>query len=347
MMKILACDIGSTNLKLQVFAVGGDLSRPYPVGNARIIRHEQRWLRADSPLEALADWLCKISDLIIQDYADVVDRIGFSTFREGLVGLSREEEVIFVGTNTQKSAVGELAKCFTVTTLAGWMCWVLTGQHCLTNGQLSAGEMYLDSIALATSHWAPVRMPGERMPTGHLFDVYMGGTDEQLGYLGAGLLDLDGPKLAIATGTYWSVSSLAMGDTGKNGVRRVECAMPTATIDSCILYRWGHLVQDLSNGSNASCDDACVPDEFFGSAALRGFSSNAIVSELRNNMIADLRAAHKVLTPSLQGGAIVVYGGGSQVEYGRDLIKDAYPRFNVVFMRHDATLLGCARVGFF
>ena len=344
-MKLLACDIGSTNLKLQVFTIDRNELLPQPYGDAQIVTHGQDWLQADQPLEALSKWLVDMAELIIQDYGNKIDAIGFSTYREGLIGLSSSDKVVFAGTNLRQTPLGTLEDTSIMTTLAGWMCWKLTGQCRTTAGQLDAGIAYIGRVSHATPQWAPLIGAGENMQSGDTssFNVYLGGTDEQLGYVGTGLFDSDGPQLVIATGTFWSTSHIAVGPS-KPGVRRTEGVSPFLSVDSCVLYKWGPMIKELAEGNTNSSIDEPVPTRFFGHASPLWFSDGKSPSVTRQAALDDLRTACSMLSP-IKDVRAVVYGGGVRSQYARDLINEACEGIELIFMEGDATLRGCAIVG--
>lgn len=343
-MKLLTCDIGSTNLKLQVFTIDSKLSSPQPTGDTRIITHRQRWLETEQSLEALSRWLTEIAELIARTYGNEVDAMGFSTYREGLIGLSPTNQVVFAGTNLQSAPLGSVEDASVMTTFAGWMCWKLSGRCFVTAGQRDAGTAYAKRVSHATPHWAPTIAAGENMRTenAHSFSVYLGGTDEQLGYIGTGLSDSIEPRLVIATGTFWSTSSIAAGPP-KQGVRRTEGQAPFHTVDSCVLYKWGPMIQELSEGRNGTSTDS-VPSRYFGRASSLWFSEAASPSTTRQAAIDDLKAACAMFSPE-EGSQIIVYGGGVRSAYARDLIYEACQGLKPLFMNGDATLLGCAIIG--
>ncbi|HSW91049.1 MAG TPA: hypothetical protein VLG09_00200 [Candidatus Saccharimonadales bacterium] len=343
-MKLLTCDIGSTNLKLQIFTIDSEQSSPRPTGDARIITHQQNWLKTDQPLEALSEWLIEIAELITQTYGNEVDAMGFSTYREGAVGLSSTNQVVFAGTNLQATPLGKVEDASVMTTFAGWMCWKLTGQCYVTAGQRDAGNAYMKRVSQATIRWASLITAGENIQTEntHSFGVYLGGTDEQLGYIGTGLSDSIEPRLVIATGTFWSTSCIATGPS-KQGVRRTEGEAPFRTVDSCVLYKWGPMMQGLAEERNSS-DNELVPDRFFGRAASLWFSESASSIVTRQAAINDLKAACAMFSPE-KDSRVVVYGGGVRSSYARDLIHEACEGLKPHFMDGDATLLGCAVVG--
>lgn len=344
-MKLLACDIGSTNLKLQVFDVDREQLFPRPTGEARIVSHGQDWLRADRPLEALSKWLAETITLITRNCPDDIEMIGFSTYREGLVGLSPINEIVFAGTNLQPRPIGSLQSASIVTTLAGWMCWKLTGQHYMTSGQQAAGTAYIGRVAHTVPHWATLIAEGQSAEAQDPFPfrAYLGGTDEQLGYLGTGLFDSDGPKLVIATGTFWSISSVAVGPS-KYGVRRTQGARPFMSVDSCVLYKWGPMINGLANYHGCGSADELVPARFFGHASSLWFSRGESFAVIRQAAVDDIRTACAIFSP-MKGAQIVVYGGGVRSRYARDIIQEACREFELVFMDSDATLNGCSIVG--
>jgi len=344
-MKLLTCDIGSTNLKLQIFTIDDEKSSPRSKGEARIITHEQKWVKTNHPLDALSHWLNETAELIVQTYGNEVDTIGFSTYREGLIGLSSTNQVVFAGTNLQPSPLGAPEDVSIMTTFAGWMCWRLTGQCGVTSGQKDAGAAYITRFSQARPPWAPLVAAGENMQATDSanFGVYLGGTDEQLGYVGTGLSDSAEPRLVIATGTFWSTSSIASGPA-KHGVRRTHGVSPFQSVDSCVLYKWGPMIQALAEGRSGPSTKETVPDRFFGNASLLWFSKGESPVTTRRAAIDDLKAACAMFSPK-KGAKVVVYGGGVRSRYARDLIHEACSELDLVFMDGDATLLGCAIVG--
>lgn len=343
-MNILACDIGSTNLKLQVFAFDNDES-PQPASELRLIDHRQSWLSAERPLVALSEWLAETQDLLVRDYGNDVDAMGFSTFREGLIGLSPANEIVFAGNNLQPTPLGKLEDSAQVTTLAGWMCWKLTGECRTTAGQRDAGNAYAKRVSEHVPRWSSLIDAGEDMQPKRPspFAVYLGGTDEQLGYIGTGLFDSDGPQLAIATGTYWSTSCIASGPV-MEGVRRTEGTSPFLSVDSCVLYKWGPMIEALSNGVRNGSKDEVVPTRYFGQASSEWFSRGESAAATRRTALNDLTLACRKLG-SPEDVRAVVYGGGVRSQYARDLIQESYGKMVLNFMDGDATLRGCAIIG--
>ncbi len=343
-MKLLCCDIGSTNLKLQVFTSEPDGSM-HSNGEVRLVNHSQSWLKADHPLEALSQWLSEIHELIVQDYAHEVDAIGFSTFREGLVGVSSTDQIVFAGSNMQLSPLGRLEDSAKVTTLAGWVCWKLTGQYCITTGQRDAGNSYISRVSKYKPCWALLIPAGENIQSDHatLFSVYLGGTDEQLGYVGTGLFVSGEPQLVIATGTFWSTSRIAAGQAVQ-GVRRTEGVMPFLSVDSCVLYKWGSMIEDLAMGTDNRRKDEIVPTRFFGRASQLWFADGVSTKTARQAAVDDLKSACAKLVPEKNVRA-VVYGGGVRSQYARELIQEACEGLDLTFLDGDATLRGCAIIG--
>lgn len=343
-MKILACDIGSTNLKLQVFTFGAD-GKIASVEKSRRIDHRQHWLKAGNPLDALTSWLSEIAELITTEYSHRIDAVGFSTFREGLIGLSRSNDIVFAGNNLQPTPLGSLEESAQVTTFAGWMCWKLTGQCRITAGQRDAGAAYAKRVSDHKPNWAPLIAAGENMQSAQskVSKVFLGGTDEQLGYVGTGLFDIQGSELVIATGTYWSVSRLSNG-TAATGVRRTVGIAPFQNVDSCVLYKWGPIIEALSNGTKYGLKGEQVPTRFFGHASTFWFNKGALASTTRQAAIEDLQLACRTLG-YMPGMSAVVYGGGVRSPYAHDLLHEACYDLKLTFMEGDATLRGCALIG--
>lgn len=343
-MKLLACDIGSTNLKLQVFAFDGE-RLPQPSGKIRFINHRQSWVNAEQPLEALSEWLTKTQELIVRDYGHEIDAMGFSTFREGLIGLSSANKIVFAGNNIQPVPLGKLEESCQVTTLAGWMCWKLTGTCCTTAGQREAGNAYAKRVSEYAPRWSDLIAAGENMQSirPQQFATYLGGTDEQLGYIGTDLFDVNGPRLVIATGTFWSTSHIADGPV-KDGVRRTEGTPPFLSVDSCVLYKWGPMIEALSSGAQSGSKAESVPSRFFGKASSLWFTDGESAMVTRQAAVDDLTSACAKLTTA-KDLWVVVYGGGVRSQYARDLIQEACEGMELDFMDGDATLRGCAIIG--
>lgn len=342
-MRLLACDIGSTNLKLQMFTIDSRGSSPRPNGASRIVDHGQAWLKADNPLEALSSWLNETAELITRDYTDKVETIGFSTYREGVIGLSSANEVVFAGTNLQPTPLGTIEKVSTFTTFAGWMGWKLSGRCHVTAGQVDAGTAYVKRVSSLIPCWTPMVLAGENIQTQDTFGVYLGGTDEQLGYVGTGLIGPTGPQLVIATGTFWSISRVAAGPR-RDGVRRTEGVSPFQTVDSCVFYKWGPMIKELAENHDRNFGSELVPTRFFGDASELWFTDKASPATVRQAVVKDLKAAYAMFSPK-KGSRVVVYGGGVQLDYARDLIIEASGEIDLVFMDGDATLRGCAMIG--
>ena len=343
-MKLLACDIGSTNLKLQVFTLDSD-GLPQPNGNIRLIKHNQSWLKTEQPLEALSQWLTEMQELLVQDYGNQVDAMGFSTFREGLIGLSSSNEIVFAGNNLQPVPLGNLEESSQVTTLAGWMCWKFTGTCCTTAGQRDAGNAYAKRMSEHAPRWSTLIAAGENMQPmpPYQFAVYLGGTDEQLGYIGADLFDVNGPEVVIAAGTFWSTSCIAAGRMVE-GMRRTEGIIPFPSVDSCVLYKWGPMTEALSKGAHSGSGDESVPSRFFGQASSLWFSKGESAVVTRRAAVDDLASAYTKLIAA-KDIRVVVYGGGVHSQYARDLIQEASQGIELAFMDGDATLRGCAIIG--
>ena len=342
-IKILACDIGSTNLKLQVFSF--DNTGLPACGKASVIHHAQSWLNDTNPFDALERWLSSILDTIVSDYGRQVDAIGFSTFREGVIGMSADDSIVFAGNNLRPEPLGTIDDSTRITTLAGWLCWKLTGKCCVTAGQRDAGEAYIKRISSCVPTWADTIRAGANMqPAAKAqLGVFLGGTDEQLGYMGTGLLDATGPRLVIATGTFWSTSCIATG-SAKEGVRRTHGNEEFRTVDSCVLYKWGPMIEQLAKAKPNLAPRESVPDRFFGNASSQWFTERKSIEAVRRAAINDLRLARDSLVADLNIRA-VVYGGGVKSSFARDLITEAYEGMSLIFMDGDATLLGCAIIG--
>lgn len=343
-MKILACDIGSTNLKLQVFSFDA-YGQPVPESDAQFIHHAQSWLHHERPLEALEDWLTDVLGTITDDYANDVDAMGFSTFREGLIGLSKNGHIVFAGNNLRPEPLGTLADSTRVTTLAGWLCWRLTGRCCVTAGQRDAGKAYAKRVSPDTPIQLKVIAAGENMQSkpGASCRVFLGGTDEQLGYVGTGLLDDRGPQIVIATGTFWSTSHIASGAV-RAKVRRTHGVKPFRTVDSCVLYKWGPMIERLSQNEYNEAASELVASRYFGKASARWFTDRRPTPEIYHTAVDDLRQARLTLTADTNIHC-VVYGGGVKSDFARRLITEACDGISLTFMEGDATLRGCAIIG--
>ncbi len=343
-MEILACDLGSTNFKLKTFTLD-NCGTVQATGNEVRIEHAQQWLNDERPLQALEEWLTSVKDRIVDNYGNRVNAMGFSTYREGLIGLSEDDRIVFAGNNLSPEPVGDIAAADRITTLAGWLCWKLTGACAITAGQRNAGESYVKQVSTFQSpRWSKIVAAGQNMQsdTKIPFNVFLDGTDEQLGYVGTGLLNPDGPELVIATGTYWSTSCIASGPV-KDGVRRTNGVSPFRTVDSCVLYRWGHMIEQM-DGSATRVVNEEVPGRFFGEAAVQWFSQGESVETVRKVAVRDLRAARLALTESTSIKA-VVYGGGVRSPFARKLITEANDGIDLKFMESDATLRGCVIIG--
>ena len=344
-MTLLTCDIGSTHFKLQFFTYDRNTSLAIPSSKPVSIHHGQDWILSRTPLDSISEHLNHMLEWIISEHSCQPCAIGLSTFREAIVGLSSTGQIVFAGTNLQQKPVGHLDDASVVTTFAGWLSWKMTGHCRITDDQRTAGDEYIASVRQSIPRWCAHVRSGAKIRSDEASDPaeFLGGTEEHLGYLGAGLLESDGPPLVISTGTFWSVSSIAVG-LPKQGTRRTGNSAAFPSVDSCILYKWGKMIQMMSEGSLVSAGNEPKTEGFFGNAASLWFSHDVSIDVTRQAAINDLKASCSTL--SIDGAAnIVVYGGGSRMAYARDLIREALPEASITFMDTDATLLGCAITG--
>lgn len=80
---------------------------------------------------------------------------------------------------------------------------------------------------------------------------------------------------------------------------------------------------------------------YMGTGIFDKYSADVVTAVLR-----DLRRAIISLPNSVKPKNVVVYGGGVNIKFARDVIRNACKGMNVLFMDGDATLLGCAKLGY-
>lgn len=342
---VITCDIGSTNLKIQKYTKNGE--KITPIDQAQIITHNQNWLNDKDSIQHLRQWLDDTTNTIV-NIAKTNDakRVGFSTFREGIIGLDKSGEIVFAGTNLRENPIGDIDNVSIMTTFAGWVCWRISSTHATTKGQRDAGTHYINRLTnkALNFEWASIAKPGAILTDGSSLDVYIGGTDEQLGYMGVGIFDRHPSKIVMATGTFWSVSFIAQGEALEDA-RRTDADGPFKAVDSFVLYRWGPMLGALADSKPRMEVSQEVPSRYFGQAAKLWFEKGVSNEGARSAIERDLRKALENIPKHLTPKTITVYGGGVRLNYARDLIMDTFNNMEVIFMEDDATSLGCAMIG--
>lgn len=135
-----------------------------PDGETVIISHNQEWLDSCEPITSLKRWFDDVTTVIVEFMkTNGVSSLGISTFREGIVGVDSTGDIVFAGTNLQSKPIGDIFAVHTMTTFAGWIMYLLNGQHATTEGQRDAGEHYLKRcfpVGLPNINWARDVKPG-------------------------------------------------------------------------------------------------------------------------------------------------------------------------------------------
>ena len=344
---VLACDVGSTNLKIQKFKKSQ--GKIMPDGETVIISHNQEWLDSCEPITSLKRWFDDVTTVIVEFMkTNGVSSLGISTFREGIVGVDSTGDIVFAGTNLQSKPIGDIFAVHTMTTFAGWIMYLLNGQHATTEGQRDAGEHYLKRcfpVGLPNINWARDVKPGVYSNGMSHTNIYLGGTDEQLGYMGTGIFAKYSADIVMATGTFWSISFLSNGEKSNN-MRHTREDGPFLAVDSLVMYRWGPMIRSISDFEDNNTLQHKVSERYFGDAAKLWFENGASPGVVRDAVLRDLRRAIIRLPNSVKPKNVVVYGGGVNIKFARDVIRNACKGMNVLFMDGDATLLGCAKLGY-
>jgi sugar (pentulose or hexulose) kinase len=280
-------------------------------------------------------------------------KIGMSSYRESVVAFDSLGRVVKCGSNRhlEVSRRGILQATSTsrivVVSIASWLAWRLTGTLTCTDSDVHAIRRF-QGMSLVEAPWPmPDASPvGSSLGWAHGLGVdtnatvFLGGTDEQVAHLGAGLgEDCD---LAINTGTFWTFAWVSETSMSEASVRVIPRIPPFPPSHSVIGFRWGDLLQDW-NQAHRSCDEMVPPDWCFGGAT-RSWANGASRADVLAAIKEDVRRIPEVIGEELapMRRATICGSGMQYLPYSHALFREVFGHLELRYMPQDATLYGLA-----
>jgi hypothetical protein len=354
MFTIAALDIGSSYLKSGIFEVGG--TKDVRLLHETRKSHDTTMLFRNPPqyVERLQRDIITLLQPIAAEFCP--SALGISAYRESVVALDSSGKVSACGSNQDierarltisKSAVRSGA---TVCSLPSWLAWRWTSAlHCTASDQYAV-QQFQNAMPGEKPWPMPQTVPvgssiGLSRILGQDIHVFLGGTDEQLSYLGAGLGE--SCDLAISTGTFWTFSWLNDTGMGDPRIRLIPQIPPYPATASLIGYRWGAILYAARlHQAMPAFPTAGAPEWVFGDAA-RLWRDGKPLSDVANAVKNDLSTVPALIGPMAAAlRNAVVYGGGIRsIPDMRQAVAEAFAGMEIEFMSNDATLRGLALLG--
>jgi hypothetical protein len=351
MFTIATLDIGSSYLKSGIFEVRG--KKEVRLLHEARKPHDTTMLFRDAPqyIEKVQRDIITLLQPIVAEFRP--SALGISAYRESVVALDSSGQVSACGSNLDIDRARldidkfVVASGATVCSLPSWLAWRWTGALRCTTSDQYAIEQFQNAMPGEKSWPMPQSVPvgfsiGVSGILGQDIQVFLGGTDEQLSYLGAGLGE--GCDLAISTGTFWTFSWLNNDGTGDPRIRLIPQIPPYPATASLIGYRWGAILYAARQQQTAPALPASGTPEWAFGDAVRLWRDDKPLSDVANAVKNDI-----VMVPALIGSTAaalqkaVVYGGGIRsFPNMRRVIVEAFTGMEIEFMSHDATLRGLA-----
>lgn len=353
MFTIAALDIGSSYLKSGIFEVGG-------TKDVRLL-HETRkphdtTMLFRNPSQYIEKLQCDITSLLQPIVAEFrPSALGISAYRESVVALDSSGKVSACGSNQDieraRLTVSEsVVTGATVCSLPSWLAWRWTSALRCTASDQYAVQQFQSAMPGEKPWPMPQTIPvgssvGLSRILGQDIHVFLGGTDEQLSHLGAGLGE--SCDLAISTGTFWTFSWPNNTNVGDPRIRLIPQIPPYPATASLIGYRWGSILYAARlHQATPAFPASGTPEWAFGDA-VRLWRDGKPLRDVANAVKNDM-----VMVPALIGSTAVtlrkavVYGGGIRsFPDMRQAVARAFAGMEIEFMSYDATLRGLALLG--